>query len=90
MTQLGQLQLKLFWYNCRAQFNLYGENKEDLAELLAIKSGVNLKETQEIVQQLTVIEGKAQLNQQDIKRINQLIEDFKSKQTHGRNLQPAG
>lgn len=90
MTQLGQLQLSLFWYYCRTQFNLYEENREELAELLANKSGVSLIETQGLLKQLTLLEAKEQLNQEDIQRINELIEDFKSKQTHGRNLQPAG
>lgn len=90
MTQLGQLQLSLFWYNCRTQFHLHGDNKEELTESLSVKSGVSLEEIQKLVQRLSVIEAKTQLNSKDILLINQLIEEFKSKQTHGRNLQPAG
>lgn len=90
MTQLGQLQLKLFWYYCRTKFNVHGENMEEVANLLAIKSGVSLKETRDLIRQLAQFEAKEQLNPQDIQLINQLIEDFKSKQTYGRNAQPAG
>lgn len=89
-TQLGQLQLKLFWYYCRTKFKVQGENMEELASLLSIKSGVSLKETQDLFRQLTLLEAKKQLSSQDIQLINQLIQDFKTKQTHGRDLQPAG
>ncbi|WP_339752541.1 DUF4350 domain-containing protein [Algoriphagus aquimarinus] len=90
MTQLGQLQLKLFWYECRTKFNVQGENTEDMADSLANKSGVLKEDTQALVEQLSQLEAKARLNSTDIEKINQLIEDFKLKQKNGRNLQTAG
>lgn len=91
MTELGQLQLKLFWDYCRRTFHLQtGGSKEEIALSLANKSGVHLDETLALVMKLNALEAKAQLNAEDIQQLYQLIEDFKSKQQHGRNLQPAG
>ena len=86
MTQLGRLQLKLFWYYCRTKFNVHAENREEIADLTAIKSGVSLKYTRDLIRELTIMENKEQLDTQDILLINQLIENFKSKEKHGRNL----
>lgn len=91
MTELGQLQIKLFWDYCRTRFNLHTEeNRSELAVSLANKSGVNLDFAQTLVKKLALFEAKEQLNSEDILQIHQLIEDFKSKHQHGRNLQPAG
>ncbi|MCE7054324.1 DUF4350 domain-containing protein [Algoriphagus sp. AGSA1] len=91
MTELGRLQLKLFWDYCRRTLHLQtGEDKEEFALSLANKSGVHLDETLLLVRQLDLLEAKTQLNADDIQQLYQLIEDFKSKQQHGRNLQPAG
>ncbi|WP_057938287.1 DUF4350 domain-containing protein [Algoriphagus resistens] len=90
MSQLGQLQLKLFWYQCRTTFNLQVETKEEMAVSLSSKSGVALEDTQTLIRQLSQLEEKSPLDAEDIQRIDQLIEDFKSKQEYGRNLQSAG
>jgi hypothetical protein len=91
MTELGQLQIKLFWDYCRTKFNLQTEeNRSEIAISLANKSGVNVEFAQTLIKKLSFFEAKAQLNSEDILQIHQLIEDFKSKQKHGRNLQPAG
>lgn len=91
MTELGQLQIKLFWDYCRTRFNLQTEeNKGETAISLSNKSGVALDLSENLVNRLSLYEAKSQLNAEDILQIHQLIEDFKSKQTHGRDLQPAG
>ncbi|WP_111671949.1 DUF4350 domain-containing protein [Algoriphagus litoralis] len=91
MTELGQLQIKLFWDYCRTKFNFQiEESKEEIAISLSNKSGVALDLSENLVKKLRLYEAKPQLNAEDILQIHQLIEDFKSKQIHGRDLQPAG
>jgi hypothetical protein len=88
MTELGQLQIKMFWDYCRATFYLQTEeSKEQIAISLANKSGVSLSSTQDLVRQLSLLEAKEKLSSVDIQLLYRLIEDFKSKQQHGRNLQ---
>ncbi len=90
LNELGQLQIRLFWDDCRTAFHLQlTEKREEAAIYLAQKSGVPLEDTQKLIRQLTLMETKPQLTAEDIRQINQLIEDFKSKQLHGRTLQPA-
>lgn len=91
MTELGHLQIKLFWDYCRTKINLQTEESEvEIAISLANKSGVNVDLAQTLVKKLALFEAKTQLDSADILQIHQLIEDFKSKQTHGRDLQPTG
>jgi len=91
MSELGQLQIKLFWDYCRTKFNLQAEeNTAETAMSLTAKSGVDVDLTQDLVRKLTFFKAKSHLNSEDILQIHQLIEAFKSKQQHGRSLQPAG
>lgn len=91
MSELGHLQIRLFWDYCRTKYYLQTEeNKEQIAIPLANKSGVDIDQAEKLVQNLSLLEAKSPLDSEDVLRIHQLIEDFKSKQTHGRNLQPAG
>ncbi|MDR7129334.1 hypothetical protein J2X69_001671 [Algoriphagus sp. 4150] len=91
MTELGQLQLKLFWDYCRRTFHLQtGESQEEIAVSLANKSGVHPDHTRALVRQLSVLEAKKLLGSEDILQLYHLIEDFKLKLQHGRNLRPAG
>jgi len=91
MTELGQLQMKLFWDYCRTKFNLQTEeNKMEIAISLANKSGVDLDLAQDLVKKFSFFEAKSQLNSEDILQIHQLIQVFKSKQQYGRSLQSTG
>ncbi len=91
MTELGRLQLKLFWDYCRSKFNLQpDENKDLIAITLASKSGVRVDDTQALVSQLAILERKTPLDAEDIQSIYELIEAFKIQQQHGRNPQYAG
>jgi hypothetical protein len=90
MTELGHLQIKLFWDYCRTHFLLQmEENKMDGIILLSEKSGVDLDLTKATVKQLTELEKRENLGQEDIQHIHQTIEKFKSQQQYGRNLQHA-
>ncbi len=91
LTELGQLQIKLFQDYCRTKFKLQTEvSKEEFAQILASKSGVDPVYTANFVKKLTLLETSPTLDADSILQLQQLIEDFKSKQQHGRNLQPAG
>lgn len=90
MTEIGHLQIKLFWDYCRTHFYLQiEENKMEAIDLLSQKSGVDLELTKAIVRQLTELEKRENLGQEDIQHIHQTIEKFKSQQQYGRNLQHA-
>lgn len=90
MTELGHLQIKLFWDYCRTHFLLQmEENKIDGIILLSQKSGVDLELTKATVLKLTELEKRENLGQEDIQHIHQTIEKFKSQQQYGRNLQHA-
>lgn len=90
MTDLGHLQIKLFWDYCRTHFLLQMEdNKMDGIILLSQKSGVDLELTKATVLKLTELEKRENLGQEDIQHIHQTIEKFKSQQQYGRNLQHA-
>jgi hypothetical protein len=91
LTELGQLQIKLFWDYCRTKFHLQNEeSKEGLALSLANKSGMDEAYTTNFVKKITLLETSPTLDEDAILQLHQLIEDFKSKQNHGRNIQPAG
>lgn len=90
MTELGHLQIKLFWDYCRTHFLLQmEENKMDGIILFSEKSGVDLELTKATVMKLTELEKRENLGQEDIQHIHQTIEKFKSQQQYGRNLQHA-
>lgn len=90
MTELGHLQIKLFWDYCRTHFLLQlEENKMDGIILLSEKSGVDLELSKATVMKLTELEKRENLGQVDIQHIHQTIEKFKSQQQYGRNLQLA-
>ncbi|EMS31303.1 hypothetical protein C943_02450 [Mariniradius saccharolyticus AK6] len=90
MTELGHLQIKLFWDYCRTHFLLQmEENKMDGIILLSEKSGVDLELSKATVLKLTELEKRENLGQEDIQHIHQTIEKFKSQQQYGRNLQHA-
>lgn len=90
MTELGHLQIKLFWDYCRTHFLLQMEdNKMEGIILLSQKSGVDLELTKATVLKLTELEKRENLGQEDIQHIHQTIEKFKSQQQYGRNLQHA-
>lgn len=90
LTELGQLQIKLFWDYCRTKFHLQNEeSKEAFALSLASKSGLDEVYTANFVKKLTLLETSPRMDAEAILQLHQLIEDFKSKQKHGRNLQPA-
>jgi hypothetical protein len=46
--------------------------------------------TANFVKKITLLETSPTLDAEAILQLHQLIEDFKSKQHHGRNIQPAG
>lgn len=90
MTELGHIQIKLFWDYCRTHFLLQiEENKMDGIILLSEKSGVNLELTKATIKQLTELEKRENLGHEDMQHIHQTIEKFKSQQQYGRNLQHA-
>jgi hypothetical protein len=90
LTELGHLQIRLFWDYCRTHFNLHlEENKTEAISLLSEKSGVDIDTVKAVLMQLTVLEKQENLGQEDIQRIHQTIEKFKSQQQYGRNLQHA-
>jgi hypothetical protein len=90
MTELGHLQIKLFWDYCRTHFLLQmEENKMDGIILLSEKSGVDLELSKATVLKLTELEKRENLGQEDIQHIHQTIEKFKYQQQYGRNLQHA-
>lgn len=90
MTELGHMQIKLFWDYCRTHFLLQiEENKMDGIILLSEKSGVDMDLTKATLKQLTELEKRENLGHEDIQHIHQTIEKFKSQQQYGRKLQHA-
>lgn len=90
MTELGHLQIKLFWDYCRRTFYLTGEpNDPSFIEHLLEKSGLEESVALPLIEKIRKAEKQAQLMRSDVELIQQNIEKFKSLYHHGRNLQSA-
>lgn len=89
MTELGHLQIKLFWDYCRTTFYLSGDpNDPGFLPHLIEKSGQDKGMVIPLIETLRKAEKQSQLTSSDIEVIYQSIQKFKSLHQHGRNLQP--
>lgn len=90
MTELGHLQIKLFWDFCRRTFYLNGDPDDpSFIEHLVEKSGLDESVALPLIEKIRKAENQTQLMSSDVELIQQHIEKFKSLYHHGRNLQSA-